>query len=90
MMCHLSLSHKNQGINALIRLLRRKIKSVLELKDDSNGDPSKAMGQATFSNSDSMVLVYVSTFENLWIQTEMRRKHASKNKLECSPCGQLT
>lgn len=29
--CVISLSNKNQGINALIRLLRRKIKSVLDL-----------------------------------------------------------
>jgi two-component system sensor histidine kinase VicK len=44
---------------------------TVELKDDSNEDPSEAMGLATFSNSESTVLAYVSIFENMWMQSEL-------------------
>lgn len=44
---------------------------TVELKDDTKEDPSEAMGLATFSNSESTVLAYVSIFENMWMQTEL-------------------
>jgi hypothetical protein len=44
---------------------------TVELKDDSKEDPFEAVGLATFSNSESTVLAYVSIFENMWMQTEL-------------------
>jgi hypothetical protein len=40
---------------------------VIELKDDSQQNTNEAMGLATYSNSESMVLSYVSIFETLWL-----------------------
>jgi two-component system, OmpR family, sensor histidine kinase VicK len=39
---------------------------VIELKDDSKQDSNKAMGLATYSNSESTVTSYASIFEILW------------------------
>jgi signal transduction histidine kinase len=44
---------------------------VVELKDDTKQSSYEAMGLATYSNSKSTVLSYVSIFETLWIQTEL-------------------
>jgi two-component system sensor histidine kinase VicK len=53
---------------------------TVELKDDSNEDPSEAMGLATFSNSDSTVLAYVSIFENMWMQSELRPQEQQRQQ----------
>ena len=56
---------------------------TVELKDDSKKtseeeeeeeEEEDAVGLATYSNSDSTVLTYVSIFENLWIQTRLHKK----------------
>jgi two-component system, OmpR family, sensor histidine kinase VicK len=44
---------------------------VIELKDDTKESSSEAMGLATYSNSESTVLSYVSIFENHWMQAEL-------------------
>jgi len=50
------------------------ISLTVELKDDSKKrfeDEDEAIGLATYSNSDSIVLTYISIFENLWLQKEI-------------------
>ena len=47
---------------------------VVELKDDTKKTSYKAIGLATYSNSKSTVLSYVSIFETLWKQTELYQK----------------
>jgi two-component system, OmpR family, sensor histidine kinase VicK len=47
---------------------------VVELKDDTKKTSYKAIGLATYSNSKSTVLSYVSIFESLWKQTELYQK----------------
>jgi hypothetical protein len=40
---------------------------VVELKDDTKQNCNEAIGLATYSNSESTVLSYVSIFETLWL-----------------------
>ena len=47
---------------------------AVELEDDSALDLTGAIGFATYSNSDSTVSTYLSIFETLWIQAELRNK----------------
>ena len=52
---------------------------VVELKDDSKESSYDAMGLATYSNSKSTVLSYVSIFETLWMQTELYEQLVESN-----------
>jgi two-component system, OmpR family, sensor histidine kinase VicK len=50
------------------------ISLTVELKDDSKKrfeDEDETIGLATYSNSDSIVLTYISIFENMWLQKEI-------------------
>ncbi|MGH9975324.1 MAG: ATP-binding protein, partial [Nitrososphaeraceae archaeon] len=47
---------------------------VVELKDDTKEKAEEAIGLATYSNSKSTVLSYVSIFETLWRQSELREE----------------
>jgi signal transduction histidine kinase len=47
---------------------------IWELKDDTKDDSYEAVGMATYSNSKSVVLSYVSIFESLWKQSELYQK----------------
>lgn len=47
---------------------------VVELKDDTKENSEEAIGLATYSNSKSTVLSYVSIFETLWKQSELREE----------------
>jgi two-component system sensor histidine kinase VicK len=47
---------------------------VVELKDDSKDNLEEAIGLATYSNSKSTVLSYVSIFDTLWRQSELREE----------------
>ncbi len=49
-------------------------KSYYELIDDTKATFEEAIGQATYSNSKSTALSYVSIFESLWKQTELYQK----------------
>ncbi len=49
----------------------RKTSLIIELKDDTKSAFEEAIGPATYSNSKSIVLSYVSIFESLWGQTEL-------------------
>lgn len=57
-----------------ILLVDKKYSLVVELKDDSKYTFEEAIGLATYSNSTSTVLSYVSIFETLWIQSELREE----------------
>ena len=52
---------------------------VVELKDDTKESSFEAMGLATYSNSKSTVLSYVSIFETLWMQTELYEQLVESN-----------
>jgi two-component system, OmpR family, sensor histidine kinase VicK len=52
-------------------LVDRKFSLTVELKDDSKDNSYNAMGLATYSNSKSTVLSYVSIFQALWMQTAL-------------------
>jgi hypothetical protein len=43
---------------------------MMELKDDTKETSEEAIGIATYSNSESTVMAYLSVFENIWMQTE--------------------
>ena len=47
---------------------------VVELKDDTEEDLRQRIGLATYSNSKSTVLSYVSIFDTLWKQSELREE----------------
>jgi two-component system, OmpR family, sensor histidine kinase VicK len=52
---------------------------VVELKDDAKQSSYEAMGLATYSNSKSTVLSYVSIFETLWMQTDLYEQLVESN-----------
>jgi len=47
---------------------------VVELKDDTEEDSERGIGLAAYSNSKSTVLSYVSIFDALWKQSELREE----------------
>jgi two-component system, OmpR family, sensor histidine kinase VicK len=47
---------------------------VVELKDDLEEDLKRVIGLATYSNSKSTVLSYVSIFDTLWKQSDLREE----------------
>jgi sugar-specific transcriptional regulator TrmB len=47
---------------------------AIEIEDDRALDSTDASGFATYSNSDSTVTTYISIFETLWLQAELRNK----------------
>jgi nitrogen-specific signal transduction histidine kinase len=49
----------------------RKFSLIVELKEDTNHNIYQTIGLATYSNSKSTVLSYVSIFEGVWKQTEL-------------------
>ena len=57
-----------------ILLVDKKYSLVVELKDDSKYTFEEAIGLATYSNSKSTVLSYVSIFETLWKQSELKEE----------------
>jgi signal transduction histidine kinase len=57
-----------------IIIVDRKYSLTIELKDDTKQESIEAIGLATYSNSQSTVLSYVSIFESLWTQTELYQK----------------
>src|SRR5918996_4420624 len=57
-----------------ILVVDRTYSLVVELKDDSKDNLREAIGLATYSNSKSTVLSYVSIFHTLWKQSELREE----------------
>ncbi len=54
-----------------IMVTDRKYSLVIEVNDDTKQITQDAIGLATYSNSKSTVLSYLSIFESLWKQTEL-------------------
>jgi hypothetical protein len=44
---------------------------TIEMRDNTATSFDDAIGLATYSNSESTVLSYISIFETLWIQSEI-------------------
>jgi two-component system, OmpR family, sensor histidine kinase VicK len=57
--------------NVTVLVVDRKYSLAVELKDDTKDSVHEAIGFATYSNSKSTVLSYVSIFESLWKQVEL-------------------
>ena len=54
-----------------VLVVDRKYSLAVELKDDTKDSVYEAIGLATYSNSKSTVISYVSIFESLWKQVEL-------------------
>ena len=54
-----------------VLIVDRKYSLSVELKDDTKDSVDEAIGLATYSNSKSTVLSYISIFESLWKQAEL-------------------
>ncbi|HEY7081187.1 MAG TPA: HAMP domain-containing sensor histidine kinase [Nitrososphaeraceae archaeon] len=65
-----------------IMLVDKKFSLAVEVKDDSKKGVDQAIGFATFSNSQSTVLSYISIFEALWNQTELYEQLKEHERLE--------
>ena len=77
---HLVLSIAIKAINdskVSILIVDRKYSLTAELNDDTKQTSIEAIGLATYSNSQSTVLSYVSIFESLWTQTDTMPKRIS-------------
>jgi signal transduction histidine kinase len=65
-----------------ILIVDKKYSLAVELKDDTKQTSHGAIGLATYSNSPSTVLSYVSIFESLWTQTELYQKLKEADKIK--------
>jgi two-component system, OmpR family, sensor histidine kinase VicK len=65
-----------------ILIVDRKYSLAIELKDDTQQTSIEAVGLATYSNSQSTVLSYVSIFESLWTQTDLYQKLRESEKVK--------
>ena len=65
-----------------ILLVDKRFSLAVEVKDDTKKVSKQAMGFATYSNSESTVLSYVSIFEALWIQTELYEQLKEHERME--------
>jgi signal transduction histidine kinase/CheY-like chemotaxis protein len=66
--------HRSADLQETILIVDRKVSFVIELIDDTKATFEEAIGLATYSNSKSTALSYVSIFESLWKQTELYQK----------------
>jgi len=65
---------RSSGLQETILIVDRKVSFVIESIDDTKATFEEAIGLATYSNSKSTALSYVSIFESLWKQTELYQK----------------
>ncbi len=56
----------------------KKFSLVVEIKDDTKDDLYEAIGKATYSNQESIILIHDTMFEMLWIQTELYQTNRTK------------
>lgn len=72
----IEVQHLNKLSNGkLITIISdTKFSLVIEINDDTAQTTNEAIGLATYSNSESTVLSYVSIFETLWTQTELKKQ----------------
>ncbi len=66
-------------IRITILVVDRTYSLVIELKDDTKQFSNKAIGIAAYSNSKSTVLSYVSIFNRLWKNSELREELLIQN-----------
>ena len=66
--------HRSADLQETILIVDRKFSFVIELIDDTKATFEEAIGLATYSNSKSTALSYVSIFESLWKQIELYQK----------------
>jgi hypothetical protein len=70
------LADRNQEnrlpIKVSILIVDSRIALMEELKDDEKSRSNEAIGMATYSNNESTVLTYISIFETLWAQAELK------------------
>jgi hypothetical protein len=62
---------RSAELQETILIVDRKTSLIIELKDDTKSAFEEEIVLATYSNSKSIVLSYVSIFESLWGQTEL-------------------
>jgi signal transduction histidine kinase len=69
----IEVRHVEESLQTKVTVLvvDRKYSLAIELKDDTKDSVHEAIGFATYSNSKSTVISYVSIFESLWKQVEL-------------------
>jgi two-component system, OmpR family, sensor histidine kinase VicK len=71
---HIRNIETSSATKSTILVVDRKESLVIEVKDDLRNTFTESIGFATYSNSRSTVLSYISIFESFWLQTEMYKK----------------
>ena len=72
----------SSATKSTIMITDRKKSLVTEINDDSKDTFIDALGFATYSNSRSTVLSYVSIFESFWLQSEMYKKVKETERMQ--------
>jgi two-component system, OmpR family, sensor histidine kinase VicK len=69
----IEVRHIEESLQSKVTVLvtDRKYSLAVELKDDTKNSVHEVIGFATYSNSKSTVISYVSIFESLWKQVEL-------------------
>ncbi|MDQ2684605.1 MAG: HAMP domain-containing histidine kinase, partial [Thermoproteota archaeon] len=62
---------RQQEIRSTVIIVDKKQLLAIEVKDDTKETFEEAIGMVTYSTSHPTLLSYISSFETLWIQTEM-------------------
>jgi two-component system, OmpR family, sensor histidine kinase VicK len=73
---------RSDDLLEIILIVDRKVSFVIELIDDTKATFEEAIGLATYSNSKSTALSYVSIFESLWNQTELYEQLKIHSKMQ--------
>ena len=73
---------RSDDLLEIILIVDRKVSFVIELIDDTKATFEEAIGLATYSNSKSTALSYVSIFESLWNQTELYEQLKIHSKIQ--------
>jgi two-component system, OmpR family, sensor histidine kinase VicK len=73
---------RSADLQETILIVDRNVSFVIELIDDTKASFEEAIGLATYSNSKSTALSYVSIFEILWKQTELYEQLKIHSKMQ--------
>ncbi len=63
-------------------IIDKKFSLVIETKDDAKGNFENAVGMATFSNSKSTVMPYVTIFESFWRETDLYERAREADRIK--------
>ena len=68
---HITIKNLDKSVQTKVTtiLADNELSLIIELKDDAKQINNEAIGLATYSNSESTVLSYVSIFETLWLSS---------------------